>query len=224
MYEPILIYWTNFWQTFHINSLIASGDTSAIENCIFDLMDIFLAKEHSILKFLFILTDAFWCHIRHKVIHISANDHIFGKLVLDLEHSVNTHWQLLVIRQPWITEHLTLWTYFWPKSIRSGTLHTLLLTLSYVTLLREKSILDLLNIFLAKLSTILNFLYILIDMSNQPYRSPYLTYWTYFWPKSRRFWTFFLDSLTPSDFISAIQVHITLIIFFCTESPRSWTF
>jgi len=44
-----------------IQSLTPSDDTSVKEYCIFNLKDIFLAQEYSILNFLYRLIDTFWC-------------------------------------------------------------------------------------------------------------------------------------------------------------------
>jgi len=53
-----------------------------------------------------------------------------------------------------------------------------------------------------------------VQMSYQLYRSPYLNYWTYFWTKSPRSWTFKSDLLTSFDFLSVIQKSIFYLLFF----------
>ena len=111
IYEPILTYWTNFWQisppwwTFYSNSLTPSHATSAIEFCTFDLNDIFLAKEYLILKFSYITIDSIWCYFRHIGTHFLTTEHICDKLVLDDEISIQTHW--LVLHQRDSSPYLT---------------------------------------------------------------------------------------------------------------------
>jgi len=39
----------------------------------------------------------------------------------------------------------------------------------------------------------------------QPYMSPYMTYWTYFWKICPQSWTFYTCTLIPSDDRSAIE-------------------
>jgi len=85
--------------------------------------------------------------------------------------------------------------------------HWLLLMLYLAT---QKSIFDLMNIFLAKEYLILNFLYTLIDFLWCYIRqdsSPYWTFWTYFWQKSPKLWTFNTYWLSP-DFSYTIE-HIS---------------
>jgi len=56
-------------------------------------------------------------------------------------------------------------------------------------------------------------------MWTQPFVSPFLNYWTYFWPKSPRSWSFYTESLTPSVLRSARQYSIfdLLNIFLAQE-------
>jgi len=61
-----------------------------------------------------------------------------------------------------------------------------------------------------------------VQMSYQLYRSPYLNYWTYFWTKSPRSWTFNSDLLTSFDFLSAIQKSIFYLLFFSVDHELSF--
>jgi len=105
IYEPILTYWTNFWQispwwwTFYIKSLTPSDDMSATENCVFDLMDIFLSNWYSIFTFQYILIDSFWCYFSHVWTHFWPTEQISGKLVFDDEISIQTYWLFLVLHK-----------------------------------------------------------------------------------------------------------------------------
>jgi len=74
-------------------------DTWAIVYCILDLMDIFLAKEYSILNLLRITIDSFWWYVSHRVLHIQPNGHKSGKLVLSHELSIQTYRFLLMLYQ-----------------------------------------------------------------------------------------------------------------------------
>ena len=188
--------WGHVWPTEHIcdnlvlnqwtvytNSLTLSDNSSAIENCIFDLMDICLFD----LELFYINIDS--CCVTHTEVNIRPTEHISGQRELDIELFICTHWCLLILIQLYRSPCLTYWTsrklvldqlvpilhlmldkpdsyavlHIWPKVHISGqrvfnlelstlnfwTFHTLLLTSSDVKSPIQKSILDLLNIFLA---------------------------------------------------------------------------
>jgi len=78
-------------------------------------IEYFWAKKYSILKFLYIISAAFWCHISNNVIHIWPNEHISGPKALDLELSIHTHWLTLILLQPYMNP-------FWPSEQISGKL------------------------------------------------------------------------------------------------------
>jgi len=98
--------WTCFRQistrswTFHTYSVKSFDDTSAIEYCIFDLLNMFLTQESLIMIFLNRLSDSFWCYIRHTIVHFWHNEHISGPRGLDLELSIQTHWLFLMSYEP----------------------------------------------------------------------------------------------------------------------------
>ena len=65
--------------------------------------------------------------------------------------------------------------------------------------------------------------HILTLMLLHPNMSPFLSYWTYFWPKSTRSWSFYTDSLTPSV-LQDISLYLTYWTYFWTKSSRSLTY
>ena len=87
----------------------------------FDLLNIFLAKESSILNFLYRLIDFFWCYFNHILVHIWLTEHIYDKRVLTLGLSVP---RLLLMFHPIDgSPNLANWTYFWPKSPGNSTFY-----------------------------------------------------------------------------------------------------
>ena len=117
IYETILISRTNFWQispqwwNFYTDSLTPSVFTSDRQKSIFDLLNIFLANQTSILNFLNWLIDSFWICFSHTEVHIRATEHISGKLVLDHELPIHTYWLHLMLDKPDSSPYLNDWTY-----------------------------------------------------------------------------------------------------------------
>ena len=109
---------------FHIYSLTLSDVTSAIQKSIFDPRNMFLAKESSILGFLYILIDSFWCIISHIDVHIWPFELVSGQSVLKMFQTIYNYRLLLMINQLYRGPLLTYWLYLWPKSPRSWTFYT----------------------------------------------------------------------------------------------------
>jgi len=106
---------------------------SAIEYRILDPIGIFLAIEHSILNFLYIIIDSFSCYFTHTEVHITPTEHISGKLVLDHEIHIHAYWLHLMLDKPKSGPYLTDWTYFWHIGTQSWTFNTYSLSHSDLT-------------------------------------------------------------------------------------------
>jgi len=126
----------------------------------FDLLTKFLANLSSGMNFLYKVIDDSWWHVSHTVLHIGPKGHISGQRVLDLELFIHSYWLLLMLLQPYMSQCMTYWIYFWQISPRSLTLYTYSLTPDFISAMK-KSILALYKHFFVQESSIMNFLYIL---------------------------------------------------------------
>ena len=88
------------------------------------MLNKFLAKVYPILNFLYVLIEAFWCHISHIEVRIWTTEHFSDPRVLQFELSIQTHWLLLILFQPYRSPYLIYWTYFWPKSPQIWTFYS----------------------------------------------------------------------------------------------------
>jgi hypothetical protein len=114
--------------------------TSAIQESLFYLLNIFLAKGSSKGFKQYKLLDSFWCYISYTEVPFWPTEHNSGPRVLDLELSKHTHWLLLILlhsyKSPYFTyflnflyilidswcfisyregPYLICWTHFWSK-------------------------------------------------------------------------------------------------------------
>ena len=115
--------------TFHSLLLTPSDVTLPIKKSILGILNIFLAKEYSILNFLHILTDTFWCHISFTGVLIWPNEHISGRKVLDSKLSMHTHWFALILCAPYVKPFWPTEKYLWQISPWWWNFYTKALTL-----------------------------------------------------------------------------------------------
>ena len=113
-----------------LSALLTPSDvTLPIKKSILGILNIFLAKEYSILNFLHILTDTFWCHISFTGVHIWPNEHISGRKVLDSKLSMHTHWFALILCAPYMKPFWPTEKYLWQISPWWWNFYTKALTL-----------------------------------------------------------------------------------------------
>jgi len=139
-------------------SLKPSDVISAIQKSIFELLNIFLNQESSIMNFQFRLIDSFWFSFGHTEVHILPS--FFS---VDHELSIQSHWLLLILISATQESIFYMLSFYSVPRVLDRELSTHTHCLTLVTLAIKYSIFDLRDIFLAKECPILTFSYIAID-------------------------------------------------------------